>query len=224
MTQFIERILTVADQRALSLQWYSDANYSEDEISPSYSESLFDDEKDNLMPTTNATNMQYLAKAREFFNAGSLEDCERLLSRINKSFAIDNDEYSFEIDCQIHRTMKGMAEQLIVEGKGELVGDAKFRVEQGYLKKELRARIQVRSKFPYGAMVFEELGEDGEDEALDLFFNASFRLDEDGICSANRTGGTICQGMYRECKRVIEKWLAQEFGADMEYRTIKAGA
>ncbi len=32
MSEFVERILTVADQQALSKEWYGDANYSEHEV------------------------------------------------------------------------------------------------------------------------------------------------------------------------------------------------
>lgn len=132
--------------------------------------------------------------------------------KINNNFCIDDDEYDFSICAELYQPQKDVAEQMIKDGKAYLIGDPDY--DYKYYKIDIS--IFCKSIEPYGFYRID--GDIGEDEIINLHYVQTTRLNGSGISSS--TGPLIPKDVWYmgiDSRKLIEKWLNQEFGKVLEW-------
>jgi len=162
------------------------------------------------------TNLEIIALAYSQFNSCDYGECEKTLNRIKRCFALEHDEYRLAMKAELTQPSRDLAEKLIAEGKGELVGDASYRVSEGYLKYDIQVTINFISLDPYFIHQFD----DDDDDDVPVYFCGRVNLDVDGISSISANGGVQTAVMRKELKNLIKKWLNSEFGKVTDYDWI----
>jgi hypothetical protein len=138
-------------------------------------------------------NTQVIKKCFDLLEQSKLEECSKLLKKLERNFSIeDDDEFSIYIETSLSQPKKQLAEKLINEDRSDLVGDKNYLEQKGYLKYKLSIRVFYKKDGLAGHV----------------------NINKDGISS----GQCSNKQDYIEFKKYVHKWLQKEFGKCDEFK------